>query len=74
LRIDIRPWVFRLAVLAEDTGGDFEDHRYKFEQRVEFQARSRKAELALTHVPWIGLAQDSMTVARNDLAGFERIP
>lgn len=57
LCINIRPWVFRFAMLGQNVRSDFEDHLDQLEQRVVFQPFGLQTELALRGVARVGLAQ-----------------
>lgn len=70
--IDVGVGILGLAVLGEDTGGDLVDLGDELEHRVVGQVLL--GELALGDVAGIGLAEDGVAVAGNDLAGLEGGP
>lgn len=72
VRVDVGVRVFRLAMLCENTGGNLVDLGDKLEHRIIWQMLLR--ELALRDVARVGLAQDGVAIAGNDLASLERAP
>lgn len=63
--IYVGPWVLDLAEFGQDWGHNLVDVGNQLEQRIVWQVL--QGELALASVARIGLTQDSVTVARNDL-------
>lgn len=70
--IDVGVWVLGLAVLSEDAGCDLVDLADELEHGVIGQVLLGK--LALGDVAGIGLAENSVAVAGNDLASLEGRP
>ena len=67
--INVWPWVLGLAVLKENIWRDLVDLGDQLEQWVVWQMFQGKLTLAC--VSWIGLTQDSVTVAGQNLARLE---
>ena len=70
--VNIGEGVLRLAVLGEHTRSDLVDLADELEHRIVGQML--EGELALRDVARIGLAEYSMSVARNDLASVQSRP
>lgn len=63
--IYIWPWVLDLAEFGQDWGHDLVDVGHQLEQGIVWQML--QGELALASVTRIGLSQNGVTVARNNL-------
>lgn len=72
VRVHVRVRVLGLAVLGQDTGHDVIDGVDDLEERIIGQVL--QGELTLALVARISLAEHSVTVARDDLAGLQRLP
>jgi hypothetical protein len=70
--VDVRVRVLGLSVLGQDTGGNLVDLADKLEHGVIWQVLLRK--LALGDVAGVGLAENGVAVAGNDLASLEGGP
>lgn len=70
--VDIRPRVLRLASLKKDVRDDVVDLADELEERVLGEVL--ESELALSSVAGVGLAQDGVAIAGNDLAALESGP
>jgi len=70
--VDIGVWVLGLSVLGEDAGRDLVDLADELEHWVVGQVLLRK--LALRDVAGVGLAENGVAVAGDDLAGLEGRP
>lgn len=70
--INVRPWVLDLAQFSQDWRHNLVDVADELEQRVVGQML--EGELALASVARIGLAEDSVSVAGNDLSRLEGLP
>lgn len=70
--INIGERVLGLSVLGQNTGSNLVDLADQVEHRVVRQLA--ESEFALGHVTGISLAQNGVTVARNNTAGIEGRP
>lgn len=70
--IYIWPGVLDLAELGENWWHDLVDGGHEMEQGIVGQVL--EGELALAFVTWIGFAENSVTVAGNNLARFQCLP
>jgi hypothetical protein len=70
--VNVGVWVLGLSVLSKDAGGDLVDLADELEHGVIGQVLL--GELALGDVAGVGLAEDSVSVSGNDLAGLEGRP
>lgn len=72
VRVDVGEGVLGLAVLGQNAGGDLVDLADQLEHRVVGHLLLR--ELALGHVPGVGLAEDGVAVTGDDAARVQRRP
>lgn len=70
--INVGEGVLGFAVLGKNTGSNLVDLADQVEHRVVRQLA--ESELALRHVAGVSLAEDGVTVARNNTAGIEGRP
>lgn len=70
--IDVREWVLGLAVLGKNTWGDLVDLGDKLEHWVLWEVLL--GEDALSHVTWVSLAENGVSVTWNDTSRVEGRP
>mmetsp|Transcript_39562 Transcript_39562/g.118728 ORF Transcript_39562/g.118728 Transcript_39562/m.118728 type:complete len:452 (-) Transcript_39562:129-1484(-) len=72
VRINVRVGVRHLPVLGKDARHDLIDGIHDLEELII--GKVLKGKFPLARVPRVGLAQDGVAIARNDLLGIERLP
>ena len=70
--IHVWPRVLCLALLLENVRDDLVDGRDDLEEVVVWHVL--QAELTLSHVPRVSLAEDRVAIARDDLACLQGLP
>lgn len=70
--INVRERILRLPMLCQDSWGNLVHLTDKLEHWIIGQVT--KSKFALRDVAGVGLAEDSVAIARNDLSGFESGP
>ena len=72
MSVYIGPWVLNLASLKKDGRHQHVQLGHELEELVVGQMLQGK--LSLAGVPWVSLTQNSVTIARNNLARLQKAP
>lgn len=72
MSVYIGPWVLNLASLKEDGRHQHVQLGHELEELVVGQML--EGELSLAGVPWVSLTENSVTIARNNLARLQKAP